>query len=97
MKFEHGLLAALLLLSTFVFAASDWVNRIVEIIPVSVTLTDVQEKPDFLQIIGHACDNSDISSLLRAIDKADLGSPNLQKVERKNGISYFVLRVNSKH
>lgn len=74
-------------------AASDWVERIREIVPASITLTDVEETDGYVTLAGQAKSNSDIAGLMRAIQAADRGSPELQQVKRNGEMQEFVLRV----
>jgi hypothetical protein len=96
MKPNYFLLIALLLVCGAVTAASDWVNSISKVVPENITLTDIEETSDFLRIVGKANNNDDISALMRAIEQAGLGSPELQQINRNDGISVFVLRVKAK-
>lgn len=93
MKATCILLAALLLLSGAAVATSDWVERVRAVVPASITLTDVEETDAYVTLAGQAKSNSDIAGLMRAIQAADLGSPELQQVKRNGDMSDFVLRV----
>lgn len=96
MKLNRVLFIALLLFSATTFGASDWVERIGAVVPDNVTFVEVEETADYVNIVGTAKTNADISALMRAIAKADLGDPDLQKIKRNDGISDFVLRVRAK-
>lgn len=93
MKLTHTLLIALLLICGSSKAASDWVERIGAVVPGNITLTDIEESEGYLRLVGQAKSNADISVLMRAIDAADLGSPQLERIKRNGDMSGFVLRV----
>lgn len=93
MKSIGILLAPLLLASGAAVAASDWVERIREVVPASITLTEVEETDGYVTLAGRAKSNSDIAGLMRAIEAADRGSPVLQQVKRNGETQEFVLRV----
>jgi len=87
----YGTILLLMLLETAL--ASTWVNSIKDVVPSTITVTEITETTDFVNIVGRAKTNDAISALMRAIDQARLGSPQLQQVKRTDGISVFVLRV----
>lgn len=86
-------LVGALALSNATFAASEWEEQIRKVVPANITLTDVEKKPTHLRIVGQAKDNADISKLMRAIDQANLGSPELEMIRRADDMSNFVLNI----
>jgi len=87
-----GLAVSVLLLAT-VAAASDWPDRVRDVVPSGVTLTELEETPGSLRVVGFANGNADVAALLRALLQAQLGRPELQQVEREGDRSRFVLRI----
>ena len=95
MKLKSGSLALLFVFATAA-VASDWADQIRAVVPANVTLTEVTEVDDYVNLVGKANDNADISALMRAIDRARLGSPNLERIVRNNNVSEFTLRVKAR-
>ena len=93
MKHIFILLTALLLLSPLVAAQSEWATRIGEITPANISLTDVEESDKYITLKGTAKSNTDISALMRAVQKSKLGDPQLEQITRKNDVSHFILRI----
>lgn len=73
--------------------ASDWADRVRELSPDGVTITQVEETPDALRLVGRARTNADVAALMRAIGAADLGTPELQMVRPEGDVRHFVLVV----
>lgn len=96
MKVVHATLLATLMIWTTASFGSEWVEQIEAVVPANITLTDVTETEDQVSLQGRANSNTDISHLMRAIDSAKLGSPNLQSIKRDGGVSNFVLNVRAK-
>lgn len=93
MKLAHALLIALLLTCGSAKAASEWGERIGAVVPGNITLTEVEETEGYVKMVGQAKSNADISVLMRAIEAAGLGSPQLQRIKRNGDISSFILHV----
>jgi hypothetical protein len=55
-----GLAASILLFAT-VAAASDWSDQVRHVVPSGVTLTQLEETPGTLRIVGHANGNADVA------------------------------------
>ena len=91
-NFRLHIALALALLATAT-SASGWVGDIKKVVPASIVLTEAEETAGFVNLKGTAKSNDAISALMRAIDQADLGSPQLQAIKRTDGVSEFVLRV----
>ena len=89
-------LAASLLVAVAVAAASDWPDRVREVAPSGVTLTEVEETPGSLRVVGHAKGNPEVAAFMRALLQANLGNPELQQVQREGDRSHFVLRIEAK-
>ena len=87
------LMTALLMLSPLVAAPSEWADRIGEIVPANISLTDLEESDRYITLKGTAKSNTDISALMRAVQKSKLGDPQLEKITRKNDVSHFILRI----
>lgn len=90
-----GLAVSILVLGTAA-AASGWPDRVRDVVPSGVTLTELEETPGSLRVTGHANGNADVAAFMRALLQADLGSPELQQVEREGDRSRFVLRIKAK-
>ncbi len=73
--------------------ASEWADRIKEIAPANITLTEVVATSDYVNLVGEAKSNGDIAILMRAIDETNLGSPELQQATRVGDVSEFTLGV----
>lgn len=95
-KFQFSLVILLLLACGAVASASDWVDRISEVVPGNVKLTEVEETADYVRLRGQARNNADIAVLMRAIEAADLGSVELQQITRSGEVSEFLLRVKAR-
>ena len=78
------------------WTASEWADRIKAIAPANIMLTEVVATDDYVTLTGEAKSSSDIAMLMRAIDAADLGSPNLQQAMRIGDVSEFTLGVKVK-
>ena len=74
-------------------SASEWAARIKEIAPADIRLKEVEASDDYAILIGEAKSTSAIALLMRSIDEADLGAPELQQATRNGEISEFTLRV----
>lgn len=61
-------------------------------VPTGVTIASIGPDGDGLEIRGTASANSDVAALMRYLDK-EIGSPELQSLQRENNVSTFVLRV----
>ncbi len=92
-KLAQILLVALMLTCGSAKAASEWAERIRAVVPGNISLTEVEETEGYVRMVGHAKSNADISALMRAIDAAGLGAPELQRIKRNGDMSSFVLRV----
>ncbi len=75
------------------WTASEWADRIREIAPANITLTEVVATSDYVNLVGEAKSNGDIAILMRAIDETNLGSPELQQATRVGDVSEFTLGV----
>lgn len=98
LKFVHALIIVISVAfattaANRVAAASQWAEQVSDILPEDISLTAVDEKPDHLHIVGKAKSNTDISVFMRAIGQAKLGSPNLERIQVKNGVSEFSLQI----
>jgi len=78
------------------WTASEWADRIKAIAPADITLTEIVATDDYVTLTGEARSSSDIAMLMRAIDAAELGSPNLQQAMRTGDVSEFTLGVKVK-
>lgn len=78
------------------WTASEWADRIKAIAPETITLTEIVATDDYVTLTGEANSSSDIAMLMRAIDAAELGSPNLQQAMRIGDVSEFTLGVKVK-
>ena len=67
------------------------------IAPESIALTEIVATDDYVTLTGEANSSSDIAILMRAIDEANLGSPNLQQAMRVGDRSEFTLGVTVRH
>ncbi len=90
---NNSLIVAMLLISGIAAAASDWVERIGEVVPGNIALTDLEESQNYVKIVGRAQSNADIAALMRAIDGAGLGSSELRQITNAGDLREFVLRV----
>ena len=77
-------------------SASEWADRIKEIAPANIRLTAVEATDVYVNLVGEAKSNSDVARLMRAIEQADLGTPDLQQVMRNGDTSEFILGVKTR-
>lgn len=96
MKSARILPTALLLLLGTTVSASDWAMRVEDVVPANITLTKVEEIDGAVIIVGQAKNNSDISALMRAVEKSELGDADLQQIKRTDEISTFTLLVKAR-
>lgn len=87
----------LLSIITLTFAlnvlASELTDRIRAVIPDRITVQSIDEHDAYVEINGTAAANQEISALMRAVDQAGLGDPQLESIRRENGVSRFQVRV----
>ena len=76
--------------------ASETVDQIRALVSSSITLHSIEEKSGYVELSGTAPDNTEIAALMRAVDDARLGDPQLESIMRENGVSLFQLRVRLK-
>ncbi|MEM7280426.1 MAG: PilN domain-containing protein [Pseudomonadota bacterium] len=62
------------------------------IAPANVSIDAVESEGKKFVIRGTAASNQDVSKLMRALAE-ELGTPNLEKVQRQNDKSHFVLSI----
>ena len=96
MKRALIVITALILASSPVTAETEWADRIDEITPANVSLTEVSESEKYITIKGTAKSNIDISALMRAIEKSGLGEPILEQIQKIDDASHFTLRIKPK-
>ncbi len=83
--------------SNTTLSASEWEVQIRKVVPANIELTEVERKSTHLRVVGKAKENADVTRLMRAIDRADLGSPQLENIQRKDDMSSFVLNIMPTH
>lgn len=87
----------LLTIVTLIFAlqvhASESTDRIRAVIPDGITVQSIDERDGYVEVNGTAATNQEISVLMRAVDQAGLGDPQLEYVRRENGVSRFRVRI----
>lgn len=87
----------LLTIFTLMFAvslhATEMTDQIRAVIPDSITVQTIDERDGYVELNGIAATNQEISVLMRAVDQAGLGDPQLDSVRRASGVSLFRLRI----
>ena len=73
--------------------AGEAADRISALRTDGVQIESIEEHDGYVDLSGTASDNPRIAALMRAIDAADIGSPQLQVVMREGNVSRFELRV----
>ena len=88
-----ALVVAVALLVACCAHASESVDQIRALVPDGITLQSIEESDSYIEIFGTAVSNQEISALMRAVDEARLGDPELESIKREGGASRFHLRV----
>ena len=93
MKTKHywGIVALWAALSTAI--AADLDTQLRELAPTGVTLSEIHEQDGVVRLAGEASGSDKVSALMRAIDRSELGAPELIKMQRHANHSTFVLRI----
>ncbi len=80
-------------LACAVTLAGDWDAQLRELAPSGVVLTEIETTDGVVRLVGEARGADKVAALMRAIDRSDLGSPELVKMKRSGELSNFVLRI----
>lgn len=93
MNQARALCAILALSVVSLVSASELTDRVEALVPASVAVLSIQESDGHIELSGLAHSNDEISALMRAIDRAQLGDPELDSIRRESGMSRFQLRI----
>lgn len=93
MQDMKGLVVAITLLLACCAHASESVDQIRALVPDGITPQSIEESDRYIEILGTAVSNQEISALMRAVNEARLGDPELESIKREGRASQFHLRV----
>ena len=93
MQNMKSLLVAIALLMACCAYASESTDQIRALVPDGITVQSIEESDTYIEILGTAVSNQEISALMRAVSEARLGDPELESIKREGGASRFHLRV----